>query len=79
MGCLKPCQTPRCPKLTTGHFIALQREEIQPHSTELRPKLHLTGNLDKPLVQPHPEGADSTVKRDHDLLACREGTPNTTI
>ena len=41
-------------KLTTGHFIALQREEIQLHPPEHRHKFLQTGNLDKPLVQPHP-------------------------
>ena len=43
-------------KLTTGHFIALQREEIQLHPPEHRPKLPKPGNLDKPLIQPHPQG-----------------------
>ena len=33
------------------------------------------GNLDKPLVQPYPQGADSTIKRNHELPAYRKGTP----
>ena len=45
----KPIDTP---KLTTGHFIALQREEIQLHPPEHRRKLPQPGNRDKPLVQP---------------------------
>ena len=56
----KPKDTP---KLTTGHFIALQREEIQLHSPELRHRLPKLGNLDKPLVQPHPQGAVFTIRR----------------
>ena len=67
------------PKLTTGNFIALQREEIQFHSPEHRHKLPQPGNLDKPLVQPQPQGADSTIKRNHELPVCRKGTPNTAI
>ena len=51
------------PKLTTGHFIALQREEIHLYPQEHRGKLPLPGNLDKLLVQPHSQGADSTIKR----------------
>ena len=53
------------PKLTTGHFIALQREKIQLHPSEHRYKLTQPGNLDKPLVQPHPLVADSIIKRNH--------------
>ena len=68
----KPTDTP---KLTTGHFIALQREEIQLHPPEHRCKLPQPGNLDKPLVQPYPQGADSTIKRNHELPAYRKGTP----
>ena len=41
--------------LTTGHFIALQREEIQLHLSEHRHKLPYPGNLDKLPVQPHPQ------------------------
>ena len=48
--------------LTTGHFIAFQREEIQLHPPEHRCKLPWQGNLDKPLVQPHPQGATFTIK-----------------
>jgi len=50
-------------KLITGHFIALQREEIQLHPLEHRCKLPQPGNLDKPLVQPHPQGAASTINK----------------
>ena len=63
----KPKDTP---KLTTGHFIALQREEIQFHSPEHRHKLPQPGNLDKPLVQFQPQGADSTIKKNHKLQDC---------
>ena len=72
----KPIDTP---KLTTGRFIALQREQIQLHPPEHRYKLPQAGNLDKPLVQPHPQEADSTIKRNYELLAYRKGTPNTAI
>ena len=72
----KPIDTLKC---TTGHLIALQREEIQLHPPEHRHKLPQPGNLDKPLVQPHPEGAGSTIKRNHELPAYRKGTPNTKI
>ena len=44
---VKPIDTP---KLTTGHFIALQREEIQLHPPEDRHKLLQPENLEKPLV-----------------------------
>ena len=67
------------PKLTSGHFTALQREEIQFHPPEHRHKLLQPGNLDKPLVQPHPQGEDFTIKRNHKLPACRKGNPNTAI
>ena len=72
----KPIDTP---KLTTGHFIALQREELQLHSPEHRHKLPHPVNLDKPLVQPHSQGVGSTIKRNHELQAYRKGTPNTAI
>ena len=42
------------PRITTGHFIALQKEEIQLHPPEERNKLPQPGNLDKPPIQPHP-------------------------
>jgi len=72
----KPIDTP---KLTTRYFIALQKEEIQLHQPEHRCTLPQPGNLDKRLVQPHTQGIDSTVKRNHELPACRKGTPNTAI
>ena len=75
-GHVKPIDTP---KLTTGHFTVLLREEIQHHTPEHRHKLPQPGNLDKPLVQPHPQEADSTIKRNHELPASRKGTPNTAI
>ena len=67
-------------KLTTGHFIALQKEEIQfttqnPDSSSA----NQAGNLDKPLDQPHLQGASSTIKRNHKLPAYRKTTPNTAI
>ena len=61
-------------KLATGHFIEPQREEIQLHPPEHRCKLPKPENLDKPLVQPHPQGASSTIKRNNKLPACRKGT-----
>ena len=73
---VKPIDTQ---KLTTGHFIALQREEVQLHPPEHRRKVPQPGNLDKPLVQHHPQGAGSTVKRNHKLPTYRKGTPNTAI
>ena len=57
-------------KLTTGHLIAFQREGIQ---------LHPPGNLEKLLVQPHPQGGTSTIKRNHKLQAYRKATRNTAI
>ena len=65
----KPIDTP---KLTSGHFIALQREEIQLQPPEHSHKLPQPGNLDGTLVQPHPQGADSTIKRNHKLPAYRK-------
>ena len=70
----KPIDTP---KLTIGHFIALQKEDIQLHAPEHRHKFLQPGNFDKPLVQPHPQGADSKVKRNHDPPDCRRWTTNT--
>jgi len=62
--------------LSTGHCIALQRAEIQLHPPEHRHKLLQPGNLDKPLGKPPPpnppQGADSTIKRNHKLSACRK-------
>ena len=62
-------------KVTTGHLIALQREEIDLHPPEHRHKFPQPGNLNKPLVQPHPQEADTTIKRSHDPPACRKETP----
>ena len=73
---IKPIDTP---KLNTGHFIALQREDIQLHVPEHRCKFPLPGNIYKPLVQPHQQEAGSTIKRNHKLPAYRKGTPNTAI
>ena len=61
-------------KLTTGHFIALQRTP-----PEHQHKLPQPGNLDKPLVQPHPHRATSTIKRNHKLPAYRKATPHSTV
>ena len=63
---MKPTDTS---KLTTGHFIAHQIEEIQLHPPEHWHKLPWSGNLDKPLIQSHPQGGTSTVKRNHKLPA----------
>ena len=54
----QPIETP---KLTPGHFIALQREKIQLHPPEHRTQVPAIRN--KPLVQPHPQIAVSTIKR----------------
>ena len=40
-------------KLITGHFIALQRKEIQLHPSEHQHKLPKPGNLDRPPIQLH--------------------------
>ena len=61
-------------KRTTRHLIALQREEIHLHPPEHRHKFPQPGNPDKLLIQPHPQGADTTIKRSHNLPACRKGT-----
>ena len=66
-------------KCTTGHFTSLQRENIQFHPPEHRHKLSQPGNFDTPLVQPHPQGAGSTIKRNHELPVYKMGTPNTAI
>ena len=57
-------------KFTTGYFIALRREEIQFHTPKNRHKFPQPGNLDKPLVQFQPQGADSTIKKNHKLQDC---------
>jgi len=67
------------PKLATGCFIALQRDKIQLHPPEHRHKFPQPRNCDKTLVQPHPQGADSTIKRNHKVPFCRKGTPDTAI
>ena len=51
-----PCQTHRYPKCPTAHFIALKREEIHLHPPEHRLKLPQPGKLNKPLLQPYPQG-----------------------
>ena len=66
-------------KLTTGHLIALQREEIQLTHQNTDTSFPNQENLDKPLVQPHPQGGTSTIKRNHKLPAYRKATPNTAI
>ena len=66
-------------KFTPGHFIALQREEIQLHPPEHRHKFPQLGNLDKLLVQPHSQGVDATIRKNHKLQIYRKGTPNTAI
>jgi len=72
----KPIDTP---KLTMGHFLELQGKEIQFHPPEQRHKLPQPENLDKSVAQPHPHGADSTVKRNHELPACRKAILNIAI
>ena len=60
------------PKLATGCFIALQRDKIQLHPAEHRHKLPQQGKLDKPLVQLYPQGADPTIKKNHELSAAEQ-------
>ena len=50
-------------KLTTGHFTALQREEIQLHPPGHRHKFPAPGNFHKPLVQPHPQEQTPQYRR----------------
>ena len=66
-------------KLTTGHFIALQREETPAPPARTLMQASLIRNVDKPLVQPHPQVATSTIKRNHKLPAYKKVTPNTEI
>ena len=44
------------PKPTTGHCIALQRDEIQLHQPEHRHKLPQPGKHHRTLTEPHPQG-----------------------
>ena len=62
-------------KLTTGHLIALQREEIQLHPPEHPHKLPWPGNLDKPPVQPHLQWGNSTIKRTPQTARIQKGHP----
>ena len=68
----KPTDTP---KFTDGHFIVLQRQEIHLHPPEHQLKHPLPGSFDKPLVETHPQGATSTIRRNYQLPAHRKGTP----
>ena len=61
-------------KLTTGYFIALERDEVQLHPPGHRHRLPQPVNLDKPVVQSHSHGVDSTIKRNNELPACRKGS-----
>ena len=70
----KPIGTP---KLTTGHFIALQRDSAPPTRTQT--PAPLTRNLDKPLVEPHPQGETYTIKKNYKLSEGRKATPYTAI
>ena len=54
-------------KLNAGYYIALQSKETQLYPPEHRRKLPQPGNLDKPLVQLHPQGAGSTIKKNHNF------------
>ena len=54
---------------TSLHF----REKIPTPSTRIQMQATLPGNLDKLLVQPHPQGSGSTIKRNHKLPAYRKG------
>ena len=58
----KPIDTP---KLITGHFTALEREEIRLQPPEHRNNFPQTGYLDKSLVQSYPQGVDSAIKKNH--------------
>ena len=60
----KPIDTP---KPTTGHWTALQREEIQLHPPGHRHKFPETKKLSQTAGPTPPTGADSTIKRNYDL------------
>ena len=67
------------PKLTTGHFIALERRDPAT-STRKHTQSPLTMKFwQARIVQPHPQGAGSTIKMNHKLPAYRKVTPNTAI
>lgn len=61
-------------KHTTGYSTALQRDKILLYPPENRQESNQTGDLQKSLVQSHPEGADSTVSRSYSLPACKKET-----
>ena len=65
-------------KLTTGHFID-SREKRSSSTHQNTNTSFLNQETDKPLVQPHPQGGTSTIKRNHKLPAYRKATPNTAI
>jgi len=71
-----PDQTPQNSLMDTSLH---SREKIQPQPPEHRHKFPQPENLDKPLVQLHPQGEDFRIKRNHDFPAHRKGTPNTAI
>ena len=59
-------------KHATGHYTALQRDKIQLNTGTSAPQ---SGKLRKALVQPHPWGTDTTIKRNYNLPVCRQETP----
>jgi len=64
-------------KLTTGHLHCTPGIRDPAPLTRIQMQAPPRENLEKPLVQPHPQGVDPTIKRSHVLPACRKGTPNT--
>ena len=71
---------PNADTLTTLLNTSLQyKEEIQFYPPENRCKLPKLGNLDKTLVQTHPQGVTSTIKRNHKRPAYKKVTPNIAI
>ena len=67
-------------KLTTGHFTALREKRFSStHQNTDASSPNQAGNLDEPLDQPHPQGASSTIKRNHRLTAYRKATPNSNL
>ena len=69
----KPIDTP---KLTTGHFIALQREEIQfTHQNIDASSSNQSGKLDKPLDQTSPTGSKLHKTEESQTYSLQKGQP----
>ena len=76
-GSQKSYQTHRHLKTHYWTLHCTPERKIQLHPPEHQCKLPKPGNLDKPLVQTHPQGRTSTIKRNHKLPAYRKATPST--